>query len=195
MKKVTKKVLVGVLLILVMVALAACQQTQKDDSDATDEPAVEEPVEKTENVISDVESSDAETHVVIGEQSFTEGEKVENPYYKRVTNPDGVPCFEVVKAADGSIAYLPMSDTVVYTSDAGECFYETVTLNYNLDGKPVTATQYQLYVTSGGVVDVPADGAETAQGGSGDVAESSQQSDASELEIEANITEESSPKK
>ena len=44
-------------------------------------------------------------------------------------------------------------------------------------------------------MDVPADGAETAQGGSGDVAGSSQQSDASELEIEANITEESSPKK
>ena len=40
MKKVTKKVLVGVLLILAVVALAACQQTQKDDSDATDEPAV-----------------------------------------------------------------------------------------------------------------------------------------------------------
>ena len=74
-------------------------------------------------VVTDVDLSNAELHEVISPQQFTEGEVIDNPYYKRTTDENGTPVFAVIKASDGQPAYLPFSETTVYHTESGTCYF------------------------------------------------------------------------
>lgn len=134
--------LLGLLAALCVAGLSGC----KKSSPASDvsEPSSSAPV------ITDISAGDAQTHVSVYPQSFAEGERVENLYYKRTADAAGVPCYEVRTSPDAEeYEMLPLSDTVVYTDpNRSECYYETVRLEYKKDGEPVTALQYQLYVSA-----------------------------------------------
>ena len=50
------------------------------------------------------------------------------------------------KASNGQTAYLPFSETTVYHTDEGPCYFERKVLTYKLDGVEKTTTQYDLWV-------------------------------------------------
>jgi len=104
------------------------------------------PVEVDAGIISALTQSAAMQHEEIAPQAFTEGEHIDNPYYKRTTDEAGKPVFAVIKSADGQIAYLPFEQTTVYHTQTGPCFYERKTLTYLLDGVEQTADCYELWV-------------------------------------------------
>ena len=97
-------------------------------------------------VVTDVELSDAEVHEVLLPQEFSEGEVIDNPYYKRTSDENGTPVLAVKKASNGQTAYLPFSETTVYHTDEGPCYFERKVLTYKLDGVEKTTTQYDLWV-------------------------------------------------
>lgn len=164
--------LLGLLAALCVAGLSGCKKSSTADAS---EPGSSAPV------ITDISAGDAQTHVSVYPQSFAEGEQVENLYYKREADAAGVPCYAVRTSPDAEeYEMLPLSDTVVYTDpNRSECYYEAVKLEYKRDGEPVTALQYQLYVSAyadeGGVVesdveDVAADGlVSTPDAAAGDV--------------------------
>lgn len=104
------------------------------------------PAEVGAGVISALTQSDAQQHEEIAPQVFTDGEHIDNPYYKRTTDEAGKPVFAVIKSADGQPAYLPFDQTTVYHTQTGPCFYEKKTLSYLLDGMEQTADCYELWV-------------------------------------------------
>lgn len=97
-------------------------------------------------VVTDVNLSEAEAHEVLLPQEFSEGEVIDNPYYKRTSDENGTPVFAVKKASNGQQAYLPFSETTVYHTDEGPCYFEQKVLTYKLDGVEKTTTQYDLWV-------------------------------------------------
>lgn len=97
-------------------------------------------------VVTDVDLSDAEVHEVLLPQEFSEGEVIDNPYYKRTSDENGTPVFAVKQASNGQQAYLPFSETTVYHTDEGPCYFERKVLTYKLDGVEKTTTQYDLWV-------------------------------------------------
>jgi len=125
-------------------------------------------------VVTDVDLSNAELHEVISPQQFTEGEVIDNPYYKRTTDENGTPVFAVIKASDGQPAYLPFSETTVYHTESGTCYFEKKSLTYKLDGVEKTTTQYELWVA-----DTPLDDAQTDGNIDGDIGADAQGPDAS----------------
>lgn len=133
-------VLAVVALLLLTAVGCRSQLDQPDDSGSG------APVEVDAGVISALTQSEAQQHEVISPQAFTEGEHIDNPYYKRTTDEDGKPVFAVIKSADGQPAYLPFDQTTVYHTQLGPCFYEKKTLSYLLDGVEQTADCYELWV-------------------------------------------------
>jgi hypothetical protein len=97
--------------------------------------------------VTDFSIGDVETHEPILPWQFEEGEEAENPYYKRMTDEGGNNVYAVLKTADNQVAYLPMSNTVVYVGAEGsDCYFERTTNTYKLDGEDQTVVQFQLYV-------------------------------------------------
>ena len=125
------------------VVLAACCLTAcSQPSETGQTPEGDSPSAVTDFVIGDVE-----THEAILPWRFEEGEASENPYYKRTTDENGTNVYAVLKASDNQVAYLPMSNTVVYMGAAGsECYFERTTNTNKLDGEDQTVIQFQLYV-------------------------------------------------
>lgn len=125
------------------VVLAACCLTacsQPSETGQTTEG--DSPSAVTDFVIGDVE-----THEPILPWQFEEGETAENPYYKRTTDENGTNVYAILKASDNQVAYLPMSNTVVYMGAAGsDCYFERTTNTYKLDGEDQAVVQFQLYV-------------------------------------------------
>lgn len=136
-----KKVSLTILSVLMLFALTACSSTP--DSSINEPPA-----EATPSIVTEFESSDAELHEGIGLWDFSEGEPVENLYYTKAVDADGNPVYAVKRTSDGQVAYLPMGETVLYTSESNVCYYEKTVLSYKVDGAPQSSTQYQLYVTA-----------------------------------------------
>lgn len=125
------------------VVLAACCLTAcSQPSETGQTPEGDSPSTVTDFVIGDVE-----THEPILPWQFEEGETAENPYYKRTIDENGTNVYAVLKASDNQVAYLPMSNTVVYMGAVGsECFFEQTTNTYKLDGEDQAVIQFQLYV-------------------------------------------------
>lgn len=122
--------------------LAACCLTACSKPDETG-PTPEEDAP----AVTDFSIGDVETHEPILPWQFEEGEEAENPYYKRTTDEGGNNVYAVLKAADNQVAYLPMSNTVVYVGAEGsDCYFERTTNTYKLDGEDQTVVQFQLYV-------------------------------------------------
>lgn len=96
-------------------------------------------------VVTDVQLSEPEVHEVLLPQDFSEGEVIDNPYYKRTTDENGVPVFAVKQASNGQQAYLPFDVTTVYHAD-GPCYFERMVLTYKLDDVEKTTIHYDLYV-------------------------------------------------
>lgn len=134
-----KRFICGVL----SVVLAACCLTACSKSDETGP----NPEGDLPSVVTDFVTGDVEIHEPILPWQFEEGETVENPYYKRTTDESGANVYAVLKASNNQVAYLPMSNTVVYmgASDTA-CFFERTTNTYKLDGETHTVVQFQLYV-------------------------------------------------
>jgi len=122
--------------------LAACCLTACSKPDETG-PTPEDDAP----AVTDFSIGDVETHEPILPWQFEEGETAENPYYKRTTDEGGNNVYAVLKAADNQVAYLPMSNTVVYVGAEGsDCYFERTTNTYKLDGEDQTVVQFQLYV-------------------------------------------------
>ena len=94
--------------------------------------------------VEDFKAGDAETHEEILPLEFDEGEAVDNLYYKRTTNDDGIPCYAVMKS-NGQMAYLPMDDTVCYVTEDTHSYFESIPITYMQNGEEVSKTQYQLF--------------------------------------------------
>lgn len=149
-----KKFICSVLsVVLAACCLTACSRPNETGPDPEGDP----PSAVTDFVIGDVE-----THEPILPWRFEEGEAVENPYYKRTTDENGTNVYAVLKAYDNQVAYLPMSNTVVYMGASNaDCFFERTTNTYKLDGEDQAVVQFQLYVADtvpeAPSVDIPED--------------------------------------
>lgn len=161
MKK-TKFICVALSVVLAACCLTAC--SQPDETGPI-------PEGDSPGVVTNFEIGDVETHEPILPWQFEEGEEAENPYYKRTTDENGTNVYAVLKASNNQVAYLPMSNTVVYMGSlTTDCFFERTTNTYKLDGEDQTVVQFQLYVadTASEVPPVPTseegDGTDGTQG-------------------------------
>lgn len=140
---------------LSLMLLSGCGAGEPPDASETS-PEISEPGPE-QNPIQDVAPGEAELHEEILPLEFEEGESVDNPFYKRTTNVDGVPCYAVLKT-NGQMAYLPMDATVCYVTSSGPSYYERIKLTYTLNGEEVEKDQWQLFINMDG--QEPAEGAE-----------------------------------
>lgn len=101
--------------------------------------------------ITDISSGEAELHEPIKPLEFEAGEEVDNPFYRRTVNEEGIPSYQVKNAATDQPIYLPMGQTVIYTGDFDPCFYERYTIIYTQGGETKSMTQFQLYVNAEGL--------------------------------------------
>lgn len=125
-------------MLLAACCLTACSQPDETGPNPEGDPS---------SVVTDFEIGAVETHEPIQPWQFGEGETAENPYYKRTTDENGNNVYAVLKASNNQVAYLPMSNTVVYMGSSGtDCFFERTTNTYKLDGEDQTTVQFQLYV-------------------------------------------------
>lgn len=152
-----KKKSIGLLLLLAvfMLSLAACKTDTPDETDSPDVPDESPEVQNStdpeidyDDPISDLSSGEAELHEPILALEFEEGEEVDNPYYKRTVNEEGVPSYLVMNASTNQPAYLPMGQTVIYAGDYETCFYERYTITYKQGDEYRSTTQYQLFVNA-----------------------------------------------
>lgn len=117
----------------------------ESDGDNADE------VEETEPPrITNVNSAEAELHVVLRELDLADGVEAENPYYRSLNDESGLACYEIQPADSDETVLIPMSSTVIYMTEQGaedtDAYYEQIALTYMLDGEPVETTQYQIFV-------------------------------------------------
>ena len=120
-------------------------QTQVEDQTQEEAPPEDEPVT---GVVTEMSEGTVEQHIDIQELPEVEGEELSNPYYKRELADDGSIVYTIMPADAEEPESLPASDTVIYSSESGDCYYEVVTYTYKLDGVPTEMTQYQLHVHS-----------------------------------------------
>ena len=99
-------------------------------------------------MITDISDPAVGIHEEIVEQSFAEGEDIDNLYYKRSANSDGVPVYTVTRKSDGQTDNLPLTETDDYVPKTGPSDYEKVTVSYKENGDPSSIEQYELYVQS-----------------------------------------------
>lgn len=137
MKK-TKFICGALSIVLAACCLTACSQPYETGQITEDSQP---------SAVTDFEIGDVETHEPILPWQFEEGEEAENPYYKRTTDENGNNVYAVLKASNNQVAYLPMSNTVVYMGASNTaCFFERTTNTYKLNGEDQTVVQFQLYV-------------------------------------------------
>lgn len=167
-------------LVLAACCLTACSQPKETGQTPEGEPP---------STVTDFEIGEVETHEPILPWQFEEGETVDNPYYKRTTDENGDNVYAVLMAGDNQVAYLPMSNTVVYMGAAGsECYFERTTNTYKLDGEDQTVVQFQLYVADS-VAGTPA-APTMADGGESEAANPTEPGDGEaipELDLESEV--------
>lgn len=144
-----KKRLAGIVFALcVLAALSGCARSSPDLSDAEatehDMTMTEEPVKVP--VIENLTTSFPDLHVPLLPMEFEADEPVQNPYYRRTTDAEGTPVYQVSRADNGQMPLLPMNETIVYITDDGNCYYEAMEITYDVQGESTTMLQYQLYV-------------------------------------------------
>jgi len=147
-----KNVLLLLIIAVLMLCLIACdvKTSTETASLAVPDPskAVQESVVPDDDPISDLVPGEVELHEPILPLEFEEGEDVDNPYYKRTVNEDGIPSYLVKNATTGQPNYLPMGQTVIYAGDYESCFYERYTITYKQGDEYRSMTQYQLHVNA-----------------------------------------------
>lgn len=126
------------MLLACMLLLAGCTQAPN--------PTVDPSVAPTESVtpITRVGEISTETHVLLDPIPYEVGEEQENLYYRKTNNLDGEYVYEVY-TQDGELLQLPVSDTVLYLSEASN-YVERVSFDYEINGETITAEQYWLFV-------------------------------------------------
>ena len=118
-------------------------------SEPIDEP-VSSPFPEDAAVIEHLTVSEPQTHVPLQSMGDENDELVENPYYRRGTNAEGDPVYEVLRADNGQWTLLPLSCTILYTSQDGNSYYETEEVSFTYGGETTTVLQYQLFVPETG---------------------------------------------
>lgn len=139
-----------------MLLLTACNTPLKPSlevPDASDGIEESQPPMVNADSIENFEAGSAEMHEPILPLEFKDGEVVDNPYYKKTTNEEGTPCYMVMNASTNQPVYMPMGETVIYSGEDEDCFYERYTFTYEQNGEYRSTTQYQLHVNSNAVAD------------------------------------------
>ena len=145
MNKNSLKALVGAALLTL--SLSACGGNGgANDSAEPDETG------DAQYAVEDFQTGEATVHEEILPLEFDEGEVIDNLYYKRTTNDDGIPCYAVMKSS-GQMAYLPMDETTCYVTESGSSYYEAIPITYTMNGEEVSKTQYQLFTRLDSVED------------------------------------------
>lgn len=126
-----KKFLVIMLTLVTVLAIAGCAGNQDTNP----------------NSITNMSEGEVLKHVEIVNYPVKDGETSDNPYYKREKAEDGDIVYAVMPKDADEPDYIPASDTVVYTRESGECFYEVVKYTYDLNGEQQEMTQYHLYIS------------------------------------------------
>lgn len=146
-----KKIAVIALGLSFTLMLAACANENSKENNTpqpTTSTAIETmPVEESGPVVTDVSEPDVELHETIIKQTFEDGETIENLFYKVTKDENGEKAYEVIQESDNNSVLLPASNTVIYTSDSEDCYYEKTTYTYKMDGEDVQVEQYNLFVT------------------------------------------------
>lgn len=139
----------GLMALICLAGLTGCQPEVNDTPNASPD-VTQEDAEATVKPVTDLNVSEPKTYEALLPLEFSEGEEVDNPYYRRAADENGVPSY-MVRTEDGEL-YLPMNDTVVYPG--GEAaYYETVEQSFKLDGEPVVVLQYQLHAPTTAISD------------------------------------------
>lgn len=130
-----KKIILLFTMIMMILALTACGDNgTKDDV-------------KSPGVITDLEMSEVSEPQYINQLEFDTDETVESLYYKRTANDTGESIYMVERSDDGELVYMPVTETVIYTSNEDAGYYQEITLTYKQDGEPMEKKQYQIYVS------------------------------------------------
>jgi len=153
-----------ILSLLIALALAACtpktspEAPSADPSETADvstettpgtDPATLDPEPHGGgSIVTDFVPGEVEVHEVILPWEADEGEELASPYHIRTVNDEGEYVYAVLKASNHQVSYLPVGQTVVYTSEDGECYYEKSTNTYKLDGAETSEEQYQLHIAT-----------------------------------------------
>ena len=128
-----KKIVLFFTLIFMVFALVACGNDTSKDNDS--------------GVITDLDISEVSEPQYINQLEFTAGETIENPYYKRTANDTGESMYMVERADNGEPVYMPVTETVIYTSNDDAVYYQEITMTYKQDGEPMEKKQYQIYIS------------------------------------------------
>lgn len=139
-----------------MLLLTACNTPSKPSLELPDvSGGVEEsePPVTSADPIENFEAGSAEMHEPILPLDFEDVDIVDNPYYKKTVNEEGTPCYMVLNASTNQYVYMPMGETVLYSGENEDCFYERYTFTYEQNGEYRSTTQYQLHVNSNAVVE------------------------------------------
>lgn len=149
-----RKILCIALGLILLLSLSACEKTGSPSDSDNPEETIQNPVS---GVITDFKAGDVEVHEQILPWEFADGEEVDNPYYHRAAKDDGTPIYEVKKAANSQTAQLPMGQTIIYTGEGDNCYFEKVTNTFLLDGLPQEEVQYHLHITATAPEAIPSD--------------------------------------
>ena len=130
-----KKFVLLFTMIMMVLALTACGDNGTKDG------------AKSPGVITDLEMSEVSEPQYINQLEFDADETVESLYYKRPAHDAGESMYMVERADDGELVYMPVTETVIYTSNEDSGYYQEITLTYKQDGEPMEKKQYQIYVS------------------------------------------------
>lgn len=136
---------------IIMLTMVACDANSRETSTLTPSDLSSDSEVDTStasDVVEDFSTSEAELHEPILPMEFEDGEDVDNPYYKRTVDENGKPAYLVTNGTTGQPQYLPMGQTVIYSGDYEDCFYERYTITYKINGEYRSMVQYQLYVNA-----------------------------------------------
>ena len=104
------------MIVALMLCLTACNTPPEPSLDVPDVSNSGEeslPPVASADPIDNFEAGSAEMHEPILPLEFEDGETVDNPYYKKTTNEEGMPCYMVINASTNQPVYMPMAETVI----------------------------------------------------------------------------------
>ena len=130
-----KKLFVLLSLLIAVACFAACQpdSTANSQSDTSSIPAAE------------IVSREEDFSLILAPVHYEEGEIVESLYYK-MAFLDGESYFVVQPAGEEDPMLIPVSETVIYGIDEGECTLLRVSLELEEEDELIPFSQYQMFV-------------------------------------------------
>ena len=130
-----KKMFALLSLLIVVICLAACHPdgAANSQSDASSIPAAE------------IISHEEDFSLILAPVHYEEGEIVESLYYK-IAFLDGESYFVVQPAGEEDPMLIPVSETVIYGIDEGECTLLRVNMEIEESDELIPISQYQMFV-------------------------------------------------